>query len=154
MKSTILKPVLQAAAIVLLSTIAAAITWGVAPPPDETACDPTTLKKGEICLESIPTDKEVLWIDARPRSDWERDGIEGSILWNYEDGEDFKEMEQQAALKIFTTPYVVVYCSDKGCGTSRKLADHIIEELQLPAEVHVLHGGWSVLKAAGRVPES
>ena len=149
-----MKPVLQAAAIVLLAAIAALITWAVSGPADAPLCDPSTLRKGEICLQDIPTDRDVLWIDARSRSDWEKNGLQGSILWNYEASEDFDEMERKAVEKIFNTPYVIVYCGDKGCETSRKIAGHITDKLKLEAEVHVLHDGWKALQAAGKVPKS
>lgn len=142
-----MKPVLQAAAILLLAVIAAALTWWIVGPPDK-GCDPTTLKPGEICLQSIPQDKEALWIDARSRKDWQRDGLLGSILWNLDTTEDMNTMEAEAAMKIFNTPYVIVYCSDRECGTSKKVAQRI-QDLELGAEVHVLHGGWQALKDAG-----
>ena len=63
-------------------------------------------------------------------------------------------MEAEAVMKIFNTSYVVIYCSDKGCGTSRKIAEHIKSKLQLEAEVYVLHDGWKALKTAGRITSS
>ena len=125
MKAELTKPVLHAAAILLLATAAATITWIIAPPADKGVCDPATLKEGEICLQDIPPDKKVLWIDARSRSDWKKNGLPGSILWNYDEGEDFNAMEAEAVMKIFETPYVVVYCADLGCATSTKIAQHI-----------------------------
>ena len=153
MKSGIIKPALQAAAILALSAIAASITWGVAGPKEEPPCDPTTLDKGEICLESISSDKTVLWIDARSRKEWEKNGLPGSILWNFDASEDFNALEAEAVMKIFNNPYVVVYCGDKGCATSRKIAEHITDKLQLEAEVYTLHNGWKALKLAGKVSE-
>lgn len=142
-------PILQAGAIMALSLIAAATTWLIAGPPDK-GCDPSQIKEDEICIQSIPQDREILWIDARSRSDWERDGLQGSILWNEDPAENRNDMEEKAVMKIFETPYVIVYCSDKGCGTSRKIAKRILE-LELGAEVHVLHDGWKALKNAGMV---
>ena len=148
-----MKPIIQAASILVIAVVAAAITWAVQPPPDEGACDPSTIKKDEICLQSIPEDKQVLWIDARSRSEWKKNGVPDSILWNLDAAEDFSAMEADAVMKIFNTPYVIVYCGDKGCGTSRKIAEHITDKLQLEAEVHILHNGWQALKAAGKVTE-
>ena len=148
-----MKPFIQAAAILTAAMIAAAITWAVSPPAEATACDPSAIQADEICLQSIPEDKQVLWIDARPRSDWENNGLEGSILWNFDPTEDFNAMEAEAVMKIFETPYVVIYCADQGCGTSRKIAKHITTKLQLEAEVHVLHNGWKALEAAGKTLE-
>ena len=99
-----------------------------------------------------PFYREVLWIDARPRKEWKENGLPGSILWNFDAAEDFNTMEADAVMKIFNTPYVVIYCSDKGCGTSHKLAEHITDKLQLEAKIHVLHNGWKALHAAGMIP--
>lgn len=145
---------LQACGIFSLALVASALTaWIVGQPVVEVPCDPATLKDGEICLQDIPENRAVLWIDARSRKEWERNGLPGSILWNQDAAEDRNAMEAEAVMKIFTTPYVVVYCSDKGCGTSHKIADHITKTLKLEAEVHVLHGGWKALKAGGRLPQ-
>jgi len=146
------KTLLQTSAILGLSVMAALISaWTVGKPAAET-CDPSALQPGEICLQDVPTDKPVVWIDARSRSDWQQNGLPGSILWNLDAAEDVNAMENEAVMKIFTTPYVVVYCNDKGCGTSSKIANRIREMKDLQAEVHVLHGGWKTLQAAGRVP--
>ena len=148
MKAGIMKPILHASAILVLAALAAAITWAISPPPDKGACDPATLKEGEICYQDIPTDREVLWIDARSRSDWKKNGLPGSILWNYDESEDFNALEAEAVMKIFESPYVVVYCADLGCATSTKIAQHIRGLDALNAEVHVLKGGWESLNAA------
>ena len=144
-----MKPFIQAAAITAIALVLAAVTWWIKGPPEK-GCDPASLKPGEICIQSIPTDRDVVWIDARSRTDWQRDGLKGSILWNRDPAEYSDKMEQEAVMKIFETPYVVVYCSDKGCGTSKKIAERI-RELELGAEVHVLHDGWNALKEAGMV---
>lgn len=149
-----MKPVSQAAFIVLLAMVAAAVSWVVMPPQDRAECEPTKIRQDEICLHAIPKGREVLWIDARSRTEWKKNGLPDSILWNFDASEDFSSMEAEAVMKIFNRPYVVIYCADKGCGTSRKIAEHITNKLQLNAEVHILHDGWLALKAAGMVPDS
>ena len=144
-----MKPVVHAAAILAIAVVAAAVTWWIKG-PEEAGCDPQQIEAGQICIQDIPTEREVVWIDARSRSEWERNGLPGSILWNLDPAEDKNAMEQEAVMKIFNTPYVIVYCADKGCGTSKKIADRI-RELELGAEVHVLHDGWQALKGAGMV---
>lgn len=147
--NSLVKPAIHATAILLLALVAASLTWWIKGPPAK-GCDPASLKPGEICIQSIPKDRKVLWIDARSRSDWQRDGLPGSILWNFDAAEDRATMEAEAGMKIFETPYVIVYCSDKGCGTSHKIAERI-RELDLGADVHVLHDGWKALKDAGLI---
>lgn len=117
------------------------------------ACDPATLKPDEVCLEQIPADSKILWVDARLRKDWEKSGVPGSILWNLDPTEDTQAFEAEAALRIMETPRVIVYCGDENCGVSRQVAERI-RALQLGAEASVLHGGWRALKEAGRIKDS
>ena len=61
--------------------------------------------------------------------------------------------EADVAMRIMTSPRVIVYCGDENCGLSRQIADRIIA-LQLGANVSVLRGGWRALKEAGRIKDS
>lgn len=144
----------QLALIASLSLAAAAGTYLVKGPPNRLLhCDPATLKPDEICLDSIPADAGVVWVDARPRSDWENNGVPGSLLWNLDASEDMKAFEAEAAMHIAMNPRVVVYCGDENCGVSRQVAARI-RALDLGTEVSVLHGGWRALNEAGRVRDS
>jgi rhodanese-related sulfurtransferase len=95
----------------------------------------------------------VVWVDARPRSDWEKNSVPGSILWNLDPSEDMQAFEAEAAMKIAANPRVIVFCSDENCGVSRQVADRI-RALDLGAQVSVLRGGWRALSEAGRVKGS
>ncbi len=140
----------QLAAILVISAAAAGGTYLVkGPPARKLACDPTTLKPGEICLSQIPADAVVLWVDARQRKEWEANGVPGSALWNLDPGEDMQAFEADVAMQIMQTPRVIVYCGDENCGLSHQVALRI-EALQLGADVSVLRGGWRVLHEAGR----
>jgi rhodanese-related sulfurtransferase len=144
----------QLAIIGTLSFAVAGGTYLVKGPPNRLLrCDPATLKPDEICLESIPADAEVVWVDARPRSDWEKNSVPGSILWNLDPSEDMQAFEAEAAMKIAANPRVIVFCSDENCGVSRQVADRI-RALDLGAQVSVLRGGWRALSEAGRVKGS
>ena len=144
----------QLLAIGCISLAAAGATYLLKGPPERAfVCDPATLKPGEVCLEQIPPEAKILWVDARSRKDWEKTGVPGSILWNLDPGEDMQAFETEAAMRIMETPRVVVYCGDENCGLSRQVADRI-RRLGLGAEVSVLHGGWQALKEAGRIKDS
>ena len=146
--------VAQLAAIGSISLAAAGGTYLVKGPPERTyRCDPATLKPDEICLEQIPADAAVLWIDARSREEWARSGLPGSMLWSLQSGENMQAFEAEAAMRIMETPRVIVYCGDENCGLSHEVAQRI-RALQLGAEVSVLRGGWRALKDAGRVKDS
>lgn len=140
----------QTAAIAVLALAAAGGTWVVVGPPSRVLrCDPAQLKPDEVCLEQVPAEG-VVWVDARPRKDWVANGLAGSMLWNIDPAEDMQAFEAEAVTRIATTPKVVVYCGDENCGVSRQVAARI-RQLDLGAEVSVLHGGWRALSEAGRV---
>jgi len=144
----------QLAVIAAVSLAAAGGTFLVKGPPSRVpSCDPAILKPGEICLSQIPAGAEVVWVDARQRSDWEKTGVAGSLLWNLDSNEDMSAFEEEAALRIAGNPRVIVYCGDENCGVSSQVAERI-RALDLGAEVSVLRGGWRALKAAGRVKDS
>jgi rhodanese-related sulfurtransferase len=111
------------------------------------------LKPDEICLEQVPTDSAILWVDARSRADWQRNGLPGSVLWNLDPREDMQVFEAEVAMRILETPRVIIYCGDENCGVSRQVAGQI-ERLGMGAEVSVLSGGWRALSEAGRIPSA
>ena len=143
----------QMAAITCVSAVAAGGTlWLKGPPIRRLVCDQATLKPGEVCLEKIPTSAKILWVDARHRQDWQKNGIPGSALWNLDSTEDMQAFEADIAARIMETPHVIVYCGDENCGLSHQVAEKI-RALQLATQVSVLRGGWRALKEAGRIKD-
>ncbi len=144
----------QLALIAAISLAAAGGTFLIKGPPNRLfRCDPATLKPDQICLDAISAEADVLWVDARRRSDWEQNGVPGSVLWNLDPAEDMQAFEADAAVRIVASPRVIVYCGDENCGVSRQIAERI-RKLDLGAEVFVLRGGWRALSEAGRVKGS
>jgi rhodanese-related sulfurtransferase len=127
--------------------------WIKGPPLRTLLCDPTTLKPDEVCLQQISDGDKILWVDARHRKDWEKNGLPGSVLWNLDSDEDMQAFEADVAPRIIETPRVIVYCGDENCGLSRQVANRI-RDLQLGAEVSVLHGGWRALSEGGKIKGS
>lgn len=143
----------QLASISMLSLAGAGSTFLIAGPPLRTlVCDPSLLKPDELCLEAVPDSTEIVWIDARSRADWKKNGLPGSVLWNLDPSEDMQAFEAEVASKVAVSPQVMVYCGDENCGVSRQVAARI-RALDLGAQIQVLHGGWRALREAGRVPE-
>ncbi len=143
----------QLTAVAGLSLAAAGATWLVKGAPGTAAvrifkCDPAGIKGDEICLADVPDN--VLWIDARPRSEWEENGMEGSVLWNLDPTEAQPAFEAAVATAIVESQAatVVVYCGSEACGTSRQIAARI-NGLGLGPDVRVLYGGWDALKLRG-----
>lgn len=151
-----MKALSQVAGILLLASVAAGISyWFRGAPVRAVVCDPAAMKPDELCLETVLADfsGNLLWIDARSRRDWETDGVSGSLLWNLDPGEDSQAFEAEAMARLIDGPKVIVYCGDENCGVSRQVAERI-RALGLGSDVYVLHGGWSALKAAGKVTAS
>lgn len=147
-----MRGVLQALMIVGLAAIAASTTWWLrgAPKRMTTICNPETVPSGEICLETIISrwQGKVLWIDARAREDWQRNGLRDSVLWNTDSKEDALQMESDAMARLLDAPVVIVYCSSASCGTSKAIAERV-KQLDLGQQVFVLHGGAQALADAG-----
>ncbi len=145
-----MKPLFQALGIVLLALAAAGVTYRIKGPPNRAVpCDPAALKADEVCLARVLDEWHgtVLWVDARTRADWQRDGVAGSLLWNLDQTEDMQAFEAAAAQRMMDGQRVLVYCNNENCGVSRQVADRI-KALQLGNEVYVLYGGWRALAAA------
>ena len=80
----------------------------------------------------------VIWVDARPDNEFERDHIPGAILLN----EDrWNELLPQFLAQWSPEKKVIVYCSAQSCNASREVAKRLREEAQLK-DVFVLDGGW------------
>jgi len=142
----------QLAVLAAISLTAAGIHYRVVGPPERSvSCDPATLKPHEICLSEVMErwQGKVLWVDARPRKEWETDGMPGSILWNVDPAENGLKMEEEGMQHLMDAPpAVIVYCSEGNCGLSLQVVEKILK-LEVVAEVHALHGGVGALRSAG-----
>jgi rhodanese-related sulfurtransferase len=141
--------VVQTAVIAGAALVASAMTFKIAGPPERgVVCRQDALKPGEICLEEVTRrwEDKVLWIDARQRVDWEKNGVPGSILWNLT--EDQQAFEAVAMERLVEGLPVIIYCDSASCGVSAQVAAKI-RALEVAPEVHSLHGGAEALKAAG-----
>jgi rhodanese-related sulfurtransferase len=137
----------QIAILIAISASASGISWlardkNPKPTPVQ-VCDPANIKTNEICFDQVP--EQALWIDARTRIEWRKNGHPDSILWNLDPGEDSNKMEADAFEKIAESKFVVVYCSSQACGTSRQIAEKI-RKLELGVETKILHGGHPSLR--------
>lgn len=145
-------PLVQLAAVIVISAVAAGLTWAIKGPPEEAPvvkCESKLLKDGEICLADVTGN--VLWVDARSRKEWEKNGLKGSVLWNFEPNEDQNQFEAETAMKVLESELVVVYCGSAACGTSRQVAERI-RNLQLGPPVKVLFGGWDSIRDSSSEP--
>lgn len=105
------------------------------------------LRDDEVSLERIQTEwhNDVLWVDARPRDQFDKAHIPGAILLNeYE--RDALLFEHMAMLQD-NRKTVVVYCDGAACQASRKMREFLKENLAMD-NVWVLQGGWKAWVAA------
>lgn len=98
-----------------------------------------TLAKDEVKLEDAQAwGESVLWVDARPDEQFQKDHIPGAISLN----EDrWSELLPQMLAAWSPEKRVVVYCSSRSCAASHEVARRLRTEAELK-EVFVLHGGW------------
>lgn len=88
-----------------------------------------------------------LWLDARTRSAYEREHLEGALLLN----EDEWETGIEALLEVWSPERaLIVYCDGGGCAASRQVALRLQEEFGMDA-VYWLIDGWDALTGAGKV---
>jgi rhodanese-related sulfurtransferase len=85
----------------------------------------------------------VLWVDARPRREFDTAHIDGAVLLN--------EDEWNALTPEFLNAWdpdvpIVVYCGGGGCGASKAVAARLRTEFQMD-NVHILKGGLRAWRA-------
>lgn len=142
----------QFVAVGAISLAAAGGSWLLRKEPVEKpafTCDPTKLRNDEICLADVKG--KVLWVDARSRSEWQKNGLKGSILWNMDPKEDADLFEAEALPHIAAAELVVIYCGSEKCGTSREVAGRI-RKMEIGPPEKILHGGWDAIKGSGLAP--
>ena len=133
--------------ILLVSVLAAFATWQVTGGPEQKVqCKSSELKSGYICFSDAKELPGVVWVDARERNLWEKNGFSGSIFLTDHPSEDFPTLMAEAFESLAMAEFVVVYCATEGCGSSEPIAEKIKELGLLPEEnVYVLSGGWKAL---------
>ena len=137
-----MKRMLTGAAVLLgLTLLAATATQKFHPRAPAWYLVSAPLRDDEVSLERIRSEwhDDVLWVDARPRDQFDKAHIPGAILLN--------EYERDALLiESMTTlqdnrKTIVVYCDGAACQASRKMREFLTQNLALD-NVWVLRGGW------------
>ncbi|MFC7338920.1 rhodanese-like domain-containing protein [Haloferula chungangensis] len=116
------------------------------------------LKEGEIRLETAleEADDGLVWIDARPAALWQKERKTDSINITMLSDEALADQLARHADLLFGSKRVIVYCDDVHCSVSHDLSMQLKGEFRdfVAGEVLVLHGGMTVLRAAGLVTSS
>lgn len=138
----------QALLILALASLAAGLSASFHPrrPPWFETSDPATVR-WEIDLaaaRAMSAEGPVVWIDSRPRADYDKGHLGGALLLNPEEWGDLMFEHQEALRAAFDHP-VVVYCDGEGCERSADIAQRLRELLGLDP-VYVLKGPWRELR--------
>jgi rhodanese-related sulfurtransferase len=106
---------------------------------DRVSWNAPAIAPDEVTLEQAQSwGDTVLWVDARPTEQFEREHIPAALSLN-EDSWD--ELLPQMLAQWSPEKHVVVYCSSQSCAASHDVARRLREEAGLK-NVYVLHGGW------------
>jgi rhodanese-related sulfurtransferase len=98
--------------------------------------------QGEISLQDVENSQgPVLWVDARPESDYELEHIPGAVSLN---PDNWSEQLPRFLDGWRPSEKAVVYCSAASCDTSREIADRLRRSGVDP--VYYLKGGWEAWK--------
>lgn len=106
----------------------------------------TPVAASEMVTAAQAREWDVIWVDARPDEEFEREHIPGAVLLN----EDrWNELLPQMLAAWSPEKRVIVYCSSESCGSSREVARKLREQAQLK-NVFVLEGGWEAWRGKKR----
>lgn len=83
---------------------------------------------------------DVIWVDARSEAEFATEHAPEAIF--YDPGDPGGSMALVLENWLMEPRVIVVYCSDEGCGTSKKIADELRANLP-DAEIYSLKGGWA-----------
>lgn len=82
----------------------------------------------------------VIWVDARPADEFERDHVPGAVSLNEDRWNE--GFSQFLARDWSPEKKIVVYCSAASCNLAEDVARRLREEAKLPNDIRILKGGW------------
>lgn len=137
MKQTIL----QASLIALLAGVVAAAVYQVHPRAPALYLMLEPLRSDEVGLKEINErwKGDVVWLDARPRDQFNLAHVPGARLLNEQDF-DNQLLEMLDILQTTTKP-VILYCGGQKCEASRHVREKLLTMVPLE-NCFVLKGGW------------
>ncbi len=133
--------------ILILAGLGGLATWTWHPKAPALYLVEEPLRDDEMSLPQVQQrwQGKVLWLDARPKSEYEKSHIPGALLLN-EQNFDEQLFELLETLQTNTLP-VIIYCSGQRCDASRLIRTRLLERMPLE-NVYVLQGGWQAWQAA------
>ncbi|MDQ6656014.1 MAG: rhodanese-like domain-containing protein [Verrucomicrobiota bacterium] len=106
---------------------------------DQIVWDNQAVAADEVTLDQVKAwGENVLWVDARPDAQFEKQHVPGAISLN----EDrWNELLPPMLTAWTPAKRTIVYCSSQSCALSHEVAKRLREEAHL-TNIFVLHGGW------------
>lgn len=99
------------------------------------------LREGEIRLADIPKGQDIIWVDARPKSDYDTAHVKGAILIN----DNLYYLQIANFLQVYNgRQTVLVYCTSEGCDAAKWVAERIRNETGAK-DVSVIFNGWEAI---------
>jgi rhodanese-related sulfurtransferase len=82
----------------------------------------------------------VIWVDARPTDEFERDHVPGAVSLNEDRWGE--ALAQFMGKDWLPEKKIVVYCSAASCNLAEDVARRLRDEAKLPNDIRILKGGW------------
>ncbi len=148
---------MKAVFVQCLVLLALSVTGGVAtriwhPYAPVPKASSSVLAEGEVTVAEAlrwSAEGKVVWIDARPRAEFDKKHAPGAFLLNEAEWQDLLWESGPELMEMGEKRYVV-YCGNKDCHASVKIAEKLRERGFY--EVFVLKGGWPALEVALKIP--
>ena len=148
--------------ILVMAALCALVTYVVKGAPQRYVEVPIELKsqivvpKGQMSIDQVFSkfDGEVLWVDARSRSEWKSDGVVGALFISSDPREDLSGLIDQNIEALFQAEInkipIIIYCGNVGCSDSKMVTDKI-KETGISANIYQLFGGAGSVINDGRI---
>lgn len=137
----------QALVIILLAAGAAAAAFQLHPRAPALYAVQEPLKADEVGLKEIQErwKGDVIWLDARPRDQFDKDHIPEARLLNEQEF-DTQLLDLLETLQTATKP-VIIYCSGQKCEASRHVREKLLSMVPID-DCYILKGGYPAWQAA------
>jgi rhodanese-related sulfurtransferase len=141
------KPLIQALVITLLAAAAAVAAFQFHPRAPALHAVQEPLKADEVGMKEVNErwKGDVIWLDARPRDQFQQEHIPGARLLNEQEFDSLL-LELLDELQTASRP-VVIYCGGQKCEASRHVREKLLTLVPLE-DCFILKGGWPAWKQA------
>lgn len=141
------KSLLQALVITLLAAAAAVAAFQFHPRAPALHAVQEPLKADEVGMKEVHERWKggVIWLDARPRDQFQQEHIPGARLLNEQEFDSLL-LELLDELQTASKP-VVIYCGGQKCEASRHVREKLLTLVPLE-DCFILKGGWPAWKQA------